>query len=690
MRSTVKLAIVVPVYGNELSLRMLYERIVTASADKDIELTIQFVNDRSPDNSQAVLEQLAQEDPRVRVLLLSKNHGSFIAIVAGLHEVKEHDAVIIMAADLQDPPELIPEMLQAWRQGKPVVLCVRRKRADALFTKVSSYLFHALFRKFVMPEMPSGGFDFCLIDRRVMQVLITSSEKNTSLIGLILWAGFERAYLYYDRAERQHGQSMWSFRKKVQYAINSIIAFSAFPLKLVGLLGIFLGLLCLVGAGYAVINNYLFGVHTYAPGWSSLVFLILVLGSFQLIGLGILGEYFWNNLEQTRHRPLFIVDRRIQAQEKTTDHEPHAARSFPWYDTQAVSRSVQNTLIESCSRVLRSDRLILGQEVRRFERELAAYLQVPYVVGVGNGTDALTLALLGLGIQPGDTVVTTSISAPATAVAILRAGAEPVFVDVDPVYLTISPHALEQALSYHPKALIPVHLYGNPCEMKELMDFAETHQLTVVEDCAQSFGSTLNGVPCGSVGKAAAFSFYPTKNLGGYGDGGAIATSDAALAERLYRMRFYGQNADGECIELGLNSRLDELQAALLLDRLKIVDEHNAERQEIARQYDCELGYLNPVPSRAGRVPHLYVVRPPDRPEFRAFLLQSGIQTGVHYALALPSHTYLQLNGIDTGCPLAMQACETVVSLPCYPGMSNKQIRHVIDACHRWKAQSQK
>jgi dTDP-4-amino-4,6-dideoxygalactose transaminase len=134
---------------------------------------------------------------------------------------------------------------------------------------------------------------------------------------------------------------------------------------------------------------------------------------------------------------------------------------------------------------------------------------------------------------------------------------------------------------------------------------------------------------------------------------------------------------------------LDELQAALLLDRLNIVDEHNAQRQEIARQYDCELGYLNPVPSRVGRVPHLYVVRPPDRLEFRKFLLRTGIQTGVHYALALPKHRYLQLHGIDTGCPFARQACETVVSLPCYPGMSRKHIMNVIDACHCWKDQSQ-
>ena len=149
-------------------------------------------------------------------------------------------------------------------------------------------------------------------------------------------------------------------------------------------------------------------------------------------------------------------------------------------------------------------------------------------------------------------------------------------------------------------------------------------------------------------------------------------------------MRFYGQNATGECVETGLNSRLDELQAALLRDRLKILDEQNDERREIARRYDRELEFLNPVPSKPGRAPHLYVVRPRDRDRFRAFLLKEGIQTGVHYPLALPRHAYLREHGIDTGCPIAESVCETVVSLPCYPGMTNQQIQKIISSTHSY------
>lgn len=677
-----KISVVIPVYGNELSLRLLYERIVEAFKFQNVDLTIQFVNDRSPDNSQAVLEKLAQEDPRVRVLLLSKNHGSFVAIIAGLNEIKDHDAAIIMSADLQDPPEVIPMMLAKWREGIPVVLGVRNKREDSLVTELFSKIYHNLFRNIIMPGMPIGGFDFCLIDRKVIQVLIDSSEKNTSLVGLIIWAGFDKAFVPYDRAKREHGKSMWSFSKKARYAINSVISFSALPLKLVGLTGIILSILCLIAAAYSVTLHFISGVQV-PTGWTSVIFSVLLIGSFQLISLGILGEYFWNNLEQTRKRPLFIIDRRIVSEKEKADASNDD--SVPFYDVRVVSRHIKGSLLDSCDRVFRSNRLILGPEVERFEHELAGYLGVPYVVSVGNATDALTLSLMAMGIEPGDKVITTALSAPATAVAIMRAGAKPVFVDVDPEYLNIAPEAIERGIAYGAKAIVPVHLYGNACAIEQVMELAAQQGLMVVEDCAQSLGTTVSGRQCGTFARMSAFSFYPTKNLGGYGDGGAIATSDAELAEKLRRMRFYGQNAAGECVEPGLNSRLDELQASLLRDRLRILDEQNHERREIVRRYDRELGFLNPIPSRPGRAPHLYVVRPDNRDRFRAFLQKAGIQTCVHYPLALPGHAYLHSNSTDTGCPVAEAACKTVVSLPCYPGMSEKNIDRVINLCKNLK-----
>jgi dTDP-4-amino-4,6-dideoxygalactose transaminase/glycosyltransferase involved in cell wall biosynthesis len=681
-----KLGIVIPVYGNEKSLIDLHHRISQAFFKSDIELTIFFVNDRSPDNSQNILEELAAKDSRVRVLLLSKNHGSFVAIVAGLNYTKDNDAIAILSADLQDPPEIIPEMVTKWHEGYPVVLCVRRRRADSPVTKFFSSVFHKLYRKLIMPDMPEGGFDFCLIDRRVADVVIESSEKNTSLVGLIIWAGFERAYIPYDRAERLHGKSMWSFRKKMRYALNSVISFSSLPLRLSIFLGVALSILCFSGVAFTLFN-YLSG-RINVSGWTSLILVMLTLAAFQFLAFGILGEYFWNNLEQSRKRPLFIVDKKIGGVPLPTKFLGASISStIPFFDLQAVSSSVMVALKQSAGRVITSSQVILGAEVERFERELAGYVGLNHAVGVANGTDAITLALWAAGIKPGDRVITSSLSAPATAVAIIRAGAVPCFVDVDERYLTIDPVGVEIAAAEGAKAIVPVHLYGNPCDMDALMQIAEKYNLTVIEDCAQSFGTRIHGLHCGHFSKAAAFSFYPTKNLGAYGDGGAVLTDDPAVAENLKMMRFYGQNPSGECVLQGINSRLDEMQAALLSERLKVIENHNNQRIRIMRRYDAALSFLNPVPEREGRMPHLYVVRPHLRDAFRKFLLKNHVQTGVHYPLSLNTHEYLKKSGIAGACPIAEEACKRVVSLPCFPGMNDQMVEKVIDACQGWREQ---
>jgi dTDP-4-amino-4,6-dideoxygalactose transaminase/glycosyltransferase involved in cell wall biosynthesis len=691
MSNRKKIAIVIPVYGNADSLSELYRQLDEVLKGQNVDPIFLFVNDRSPDRSQEILEQLAEKDPRVKILLLSKNHGSFVAIVAGLNHIQGIDAAVIMSADLQDPPSAVPELLAQWERGVPVVLGVRQQRKDNFLTKFFAGIFHNLFRKFVMKDMPKGGFDFCLIDKKVIDVLISSSEKNTSLTGLIIWAGFERAFVPYVRAERPYGKSMWTFRKKIRFAINSVIAFSSWPLKLFGVFGITLALLCLIGA-IAIFINYFFG-NVRVPGWTSLVFMILTLASFQFIGLAILGEYFWSNMEQNRKRPLFIVDRMIGFcnQEEELRIESYASKddTVPFFSLQAVSKPIRNSLNETCARVLHSRQIILGPEVERFERELAVFLGVRNVVGVANGTDAITLALMAAGIQPGDDVITTSISAPATAVAILRAGARPVFVDVKQDDLTLSPECLEKAIKPGVKAIVPVHLYGNPCAMREIIRIAEKHHVIVIEDCAQSLGTVINETHCGAFGSISAFSFYPTKNLGGYGDGGAVATNNDDFAAKLKRMRFYGLDKSGECIGIGFNSRLDELQAALLSDRMKHLEVQNEERKDIAKEYDQALTFLDPIPSRSGRVPHLYVVRPKDRIRFREYLLQHGIQTEIHYPKALSKHDFLKEHCIDTGTVVAQEACQQVVSLPCFPGLKSEQIGKVIKVCKSWK-ESQK
>ncbi|HML55387.1 MAG TPA: DegT/DnrJ/EryC1/StrS family aminotransferase [Solidesulfovibrio magneticus] len=673
-----RIAVVVPVYGNEASLPELYERIVAASDKANIELTLQFVNDRSPDNSQAVLEALAEKDPRVRVILLSRNHGSFVAIAAGLAEVAGHDAAIILSADLQDPPETIPEMADRWREGNRVVLCVRAERDDPLASRLFSEAFHWLFRRIALKEMPPGGFDFCLIDRAVIKVILESAEKKTSLVGLILWAGFDRAVVKYERAARKHGKSMWSLGRKLSYALHSIVAFSSFPIKLLGTIGVLLALLSLGGVAYILIALSL-GIIS-SPGWASMMLSQLVTIAAMFLGFGVLGGYLWIDLEQTRKRPLFVIEKRSAP----AGEGPRTDGRVLFFNMRGVSAPVSRELNDAALQVLRSPQTILGPAVERFEREFASWAGAKHCVGVANGTDAITLALWAAGVEPGSTVAVPALTAPPTAVGVLRAGCALVFVDVDPHTLTLDPAGLQQAAALGATAVVPVHLYGIPCAMVEIMDASRRLGLTVVEDCAQSTGSSLNGTACGLFGRASAFSFYPTKNLGCYGDGGAVFTDDAALAERLRQMRCYGQDATGECVMAGFNSRLDELQAALLSARLRVLDAHNAARQRIAALYDRELQFLNPVPGPVGRVPHLYVVRPWDRDGFRSHLKARGVDTGVHYPLALTRHAYLAANSLGGPCPVAEAAASQVVSLPCHPGMHLCEAERVVVACRDW------
>ncbi|MFZ5426237.1 MAG: DegT/DnrJ/EryC1/StrS family aminotransferase [Thermodesulfobacteriota bacterium] len=678
LRIPERLAVVVPVYGNEASLEELHARIDAATRGLGVELTIQFVNDRSPDGSQTVLESIAARDPRVRVLLLSRNHGSFVAIAAGLAQVEDHDAAVILSADLQDPPELIGDMVARWREGKPVVLCSRRNRDDPFLSRMFARAFWWLFRHSALPDVPAGGFDFCLIDRRVVRVILESSEKKTSLVGLILWAGFERAVIPYDRAKRKHGKSMWSLGRKLSYAFHSLVAFSSLPMKAFAVTGLCVATLSFLMIAYVLLAN-LSGAIT-VPGWSTLMLFQMVTLAVMLLGFGVIGGYLWINLEQTRRRPLFIVDKRSGADPRKGGARDPAGR-VDFFDLQRVSAPARIGLREASHRVLHGDRIILGPEVTRFESRLADCIGIAHAVGVGNGTDSITMALWALGLAPGDLVAVPALTAPPTAVAVIRAGMKPLFVDVDPVTLLMTPDAVALAAERGARAAVPVHLYGNVCDMPAIMDVAGKNGMAVVEDCAQSFGSTLGGRSCGTFGHAASFSFYPTKNLGAYGDAGAVTTSDPEVARKLRSMRFYGQDASGLCVLPGMNSRLDEIQAAFLSARLQVQSGQDQERLAIARGYAHLPGALRPVPVLDGSVPHLFVVRPGDRQRFRHFLDSKGIGTGVHYPVPLHRHPYLAAQGEALDCPVAEDAAASVTSLPCYPGLPEAHRRAVEEAC---------
>ena len=325
---------------------------------------------------------------------------------------------------------------------------------------------------------------------------------------------------------------------------------------------------------------------------------------------------------------------------------------------------------------------VLGPELEHFEAEFAAACGVMTSVGVGTGTDAIALALRALGIGPGDEVITAPLSAAYTALAVMMAGARPVFADIDDERLTIDPRAVEAAITPRTAAILPVHLYGQAADMPAIAAVAERRGLAVVEDCCQAHLATCGGRAVGTFGAAAAYSFYPTKNLGALGDGGAVATGDAALAERLRRLRNGGQRTRYHHDEFGVNSRLDEMQAAILRARLAFLPEWTRQRRALAAAYRDALGEAPvrvPPETDPGHVYHLFVVRSADRARLQESLRSQGIDTLIHYPVPIPRQPALA-DQDPAECPVADRACRELVSLPLYPSLPLEAVGEVAAA----------
>jgi polyisoprenyl-phosphate glycosyltransferase len=302
------ISIIVPVFNNAASLPDLLERFqALAAKNANDQFEFIFVDDGSVDNSFAVLESLFHQESRLQIVKLSRNFGSNAALLAGLGHTRG-DAVAAIAADLQDPPELIHEMLADWRQGHKIVLAARQSRDDEFLTTLLADTFYSLFRRFAIKTMPEHGFDFFLIDRQICDLINNIQENNAYLMGLILWLGFSPKVVYYHRQarEKRYGPSMWTTAKKIKYFLDSFVAFSYFPVRAASVIGIGLSVVGLIYA--AIVIALRLATSVQPEGWASLMIVVLIVSGVQMVMIGILGEYLWRNLDETRRRPRFIVE----------------------------------------------------------------------------------------------------------------------------------------------------------------------------------------------------------------------------------------------------------------------------------------------------------------------------------------------------------------------------------------------
>ena len=361
----------------------------------------------------------------------------------------------------------------------------------------------------------------------------------------------------------------------------------------------------------------------------------------------------------------------------------------PYLDLKAQYRSIKPEIDAAIGKVLESCQFVLGPEVSEFEKAFAAYCGASECIALNSGTSALHLALLAAGVGPGDEVITTPFTFVASVAAILYAGARPVLVDIDPRSFTLDPSKIEAAITPRTKSLLPVHLYGQSADMDPIMDIARKHSLIVIEDAAQAHGAKYKGRPAGSIGHMACFSFYPGKNLGAYGEGGAVTTANSEYARTIRMLRDWGQDRKYHHLLRGYNYRMEGFQGAVLGVKLRYLEQWTEARRGLVQQYnrllsDCELELPYEM-SSARHVYHVYTIRSRERDRLQKVLADEGVQTGIHYPV--PVHlqpAYADLGYGPGSFPEAETAAKQVLSLPLYPELSMQAVSQVADAVKKF------
>lgn len=362
---------------------------------------------------------------------------------------------------------------------------------------------------------------------------------------------------------------------------------------------------------------------------------------------------------------------------------------IPFLDMKALNSPIEKQALAAMEGVINRAWYILGEEGKSFESEWASWLKIEHAIGVSSGTDALFLALSALDISSGDEIIAPANTCVPTVSAIRSTGASLVLADVNPETLTLDPESLSRAITSRTKAIVTVHLYGHPCDMVPIQVLATAHNLAIIEDCAQAHGARYKGELCGTFGDCAAFSFYPSKNLGAFGDAGAVVTKHELLAQRIRQLRVYGEKERYIHEIEGFNSRLDEVQAAVLRVKLPYLAQWHEERRRLAALYSQEIDHPSlqkPIEADwAESSYHLYVIRSPKRDELQAYLAENGIGTLIHYPIPVHLQPAFSFLPYETGdFPHSEKAANEVLSLPLYPGISDENVHEVCRVLNAW------
>lgn len=365
-------------------------------------------------------------------------------------------------------------------------------------------------------------------------------------------------------------------------------------------------------------------------------------------------------------------------------------KKIPLLDLKAQYQSIEEEIHEAIDRVFESGQFILGPEVVKLEEEIAQYIGTEYAIAVANGSDALTLILKAWGIGAGDEIITSPYTFFASAECASHVGATPVFLDIDSVTYCLDVEKIEQAITPRTKAIIPVHIFGHACEMDKIMEIADKHNLLVLEDACQAIGGKYKGKKLGSIGHASAFSFFPTKNLGCYGDGGIITTNNKELAEKLKILRVHGSSPKYYHSMFGSNSRLDALQAAMLQVKLPKLDAWNNKRRYNASLYNKLINNANVIKPEEAKyvesVYHLYMIQVEDRDSFRTYMETKGITTGVYYPVPLHlQEVYKDLGYKEGDLPICEKIGPKAVAIPMYPELTEEQIKYIAETINDWQ-----